>query len=180
MANKSIAKLSLNELEKGLAGLSEKTGAFLCEASSYCLVLKKHKNGVKLQVKGDFEKIFQVCWNDEITEQTENSWTDRQDLTEFGAVGIGILLILKTTEYTVIRRARKGEGIDYWLGKKDAPLPFQDAARLEISGILEGNEAKIKARIKQKKAQTFPTDGDLPVYISVTEFGKPVSYLEKK
>lgn len=133
-----------------------------------------------MKIKGDFDATFQVKWDNQITDQIRNSWNDTQDLTEFGAMGIGILLILKLTDYTVIRRARKGEGIDYWLGKKDSELPFQEFARLEISGILEGSDSKIKVRIKQKKVQTFPTDGKLPAYISVTEFSKPVSYLEKK
>ncbi len=133
-----------------------------------------------MQLKGDFETNFQVIWENQITEQTKNSWNDTQDLTEFGASGVAILLILEMTDYTVIRRARKGEGIDYWLGEKDSASPFQDSARLEISGILEGNDSKIKARIKQKKEQTFPTDGKFPAYISVIEFSKPVSHLEKK
>ncbi len=180
MTSNSAQTLSLNELEKGLPGISEKVGSFLCEASSYCFHLQKHKNGVEMHVKGDSEKVFQVTWENEITEQTRNTWNDTQDLIEFGASGVAILLTIEMTDFTVIRRAKKGEGIDYWLGKKDSILPFEDAARLEVSGILEGNESTIKTRVKQKKAQTYPTDGVFPAYISVIEFSKPVSHLEKK
>ncbi|MCU0239088.1 MAG: hypothetical protein MUC29_06570 [Pyrinomonadaceae bacterium] len=180
MTSNSTQILLLNELEKGFSGISVAWGKLLCEASSYCFDFQKHKNGVEMLLKGDSETNFQVVWENEITEQTRNAWNDTQDLTEFGASGVAILLIIKLTEYTVIRRARKGEGIDYWLGEKDSELPFQDSARLEISGILEGNESKIKARVKQKKEQTFPTDGELPAYIAVIEFSKPVSHLEVK
>lgn len=84
------------------------------------------------------------------------------------------------TEFTVIRRAVKGEGVDFWLGYKTDKEPFQDVARLEVSGILEGNESKIKARVHQKKEQTYPTDDDYSAYIVIVEFSKPVSYLERK
>ena len=107
-------------------------------------------------------------------------WKDTQELTEYAATGIAILLIVEMTEFTVIKRARKGEGIDYWLGRKSDKPPFQNKARMEVSGIFTGNETKIKARVKQKKEQTFPTDGDYPAYVIVVEFSKPVSYMEKK
>ena len=176
----SAQKLLLNELENGLPGISKAWGKFLGEASSRCLNLKNHANGVEMQVKGDSETVFQIFWNNEITEQIRKAWNDTQELTEYGATGIAVLLIVKMTEFTVIRRAVKGEGVDFWLGYKTDKEPFQDVARLEVSGILEGNESKIKARIQQKKEQTYPTDDDYSAYIVIVEFSKPVSYLERK
>ena len=170
----------MNTLKNGLPGISKAWGQFLGEASSQCLNLKNHANGVEMQVKGDSETVFRVFWNNEITEQTRNAWNDTQELTEYGAIGIAILLIVKMTEFTVIRRAVKGEGVDFWLGYKTDKEPFQNVARLEISGILEGNESKIEARVQQKKAQTYPTDDNYPAYIIIVEFSKPVSHLERK
>ncbi len=43
MTSNSAQKLSLNELEKGLPGISISWGKFLCEASSYCFDFQKHK-----------------------------------------------------------------------------------------------------------------------------------------
>ncbi len=177
---KPAQKLLLNELENGFPGMSKAWGKFLCEASSHCLSLKNHASGAEMQVKGDSETVFQVFWNNQITEQTRQAWNDTQELTEYGAMGIAVLLIREMTEFIVIRRAVKGEGVDYWLGYKTDKEPFQDVARLEISGILEGNESKIKARLKQKKKQTYPTDDDCPAFIVIVEFSKPVSHLEKK
>lgn len=173
-------KLLLNELEKGLPGISKTWGKFLCEAGFCCLDLKNHASGVEMQVKGDSESVFQIFWNDEIMEQIRNAWNDTQELTEYAATGIAICLIVEITEYTVIKRARIGEGVDYWLGFKSDKPPFRNKARLEISGIFTGDKAKIKARLKQKKDQTFPTDGEYPAYVVIVEFSKPVSYLEKK
>ena len=176
----SDRKLLLNELENGLPGISKSWGKFLCEASSHCLSLKNHASGVEMQVKGNSETVYRFFWSNEISEQTRKAWNDTQELTEYGATGIAIFLIQEMTEFMVIRRAVKGEGIDYWLGNKNDKEPFQDSARLEISGIFAGNESKIKARLKQKKRQTHPTDGDFPAYVIVVEFSKPVSYLERK
>lgn len=176
----SAQKLFLDELENGLPGISKAWGKFLGEASSYCLTLKNHASGVEMTVKGDGETVFQVFWNNKITGQTRKAWNDTQELTEYGATGIAILLIQEMTEYTVIKRARKGEEVDYWLGYKSDKPPFRNKARLEISGILEGNELKIKARLKQKLEQTNPTKSKLPTYILIVEFSKPVSYLEQK
>lgn len=133
-----------------------------------------------MNVTGTLSAIANVYWNAEITPQVLHAWEDEQELTEFGACGIAILLTLELTEYTVIRRARKGSGIDYWLGHTDAEHAFQDAARLEVSGILRGDSSDIRSRVEKKKKQTEQSDGKLPAYIIVVEFSKPESYLVKK
>jgi hypothetical protein len=86
---------------------------------------------------------FKLVWEHEISEQILNSWDDYQEATEAGATGIAFLLMLELTEFTIIRRARKGTGFDYWLGNKDAAYPFQEAARPEVSGILAGDDHEI-------------------------------------
>ncbi len=176
----SARELFLDELENGLPGISKAWGKFLGEASSFCLTLKNHESGVEMKIKGDAETIFRVFWNIEITKQTRRAWNDTQELTEYGAAGITILLIQELTEFTVIKRARKGEGVDYWLGYKSDKPPFRNKARLEVSGILEGDELKIKARLKRKTEQAKRVKSKLPTYIAVIEFSKPVSYLEQK
>jgi hypothetical protein len=108
-----------------------------------------------------------------------DAWNDLEETTEYAAYGIAILLIMEITAFTVIRRSRKGTGFDYWLGKKD-DLLFQDAARLEVSGMLKAEASAITARVKQKVQQTVPTDGTLPAYIVVVEFSNPVAHMVQK
>ncbi|MDX2098874.1 MAG: hypothetical protein SFW36_13950, partial [Leptolyngbyaceae cyanobacterium bins.59] len=103
--------------------------------------------------------------------------------TEQAAYGIAFLLILQLTNLTVIERARKGTGFDYWLGAQNAsaPLPFQRMARLEVSGIRKGNRGQIQARVKQKMEQTRVSDAQgLPAYIIVVEFSQPISIISAK
>ncbi|GAB4200193.1 MAG: hypothetical protein OHK0022_21040 [Roseiflexaceae bacterium] len=180
MLPSSIRSLVLTKLEEGLPGLNKTWGKFLAEASAVCFECSRHPKGVQLAVKGIKPTVFEVQWNIEISEQDIRSWDNDHDMAEYGACGIAVLLILELTEYTVIRRARTGDGVDYWLGSKDSPLPFQDAARLEVSGMLTGNDSKERTRIQQKKKQTEPSDGSLPAYVVVVNFQRPVSHLVQK
>lgn len=181
MCSSAIHSLILARLSQGLPGVTISIGQMLAEACAYCFDCHQHGSGVELRVEGTSACTVTVCWDQEITEQIRNAWDDQQDATEFGACGLAFLLILELTKYTVIRRARKGTGFDYWLGtKNDTELPFQDTARLEISGIFKGDSSTIRARVNKKKQQTNPTDGCLPAYIVVVEFGQPVSHMVQK
>lgn len=76
--------------------------------------------------------------------------------------------------------SRKGTGIDYWLGDKDSIL-FQKKARLEVSGILHGDETMIKSRHIMKVEQTNKSDDyQLPAFISIIEFSEPKALFTKK
>ena len=94
-------------------------------------------------------------------------------------MGIAVLLAQKEIGYTVIKRSRKGTGFDYWMGDISA-YPFQNKARLEISGIRGGNDQQVKARVQQKLKQTGRSDGALPAYVIVVEFGQPLAEVQEK
>ena len=108
-------------------------------------------------------------------------WNDIEYTTEQAAYGIAFLVIQELTDYTVIERSRRGTGFDYWLGKKGETneLPFQNAVRLEVSGIRKGDDSRVKARVKLKVEQVSPTD-DIPAYIVVVEFSNPLAFIVKK
>jgi len=112
------------------------------------------------------------------------SWKDKKEATEFGACGIAILIILDLTDYTVVSRSSTDTGIDYWLGteeNEDDPPSYINKARLEVSGILKGNNNDIQARVRKKLKQVEPSDDTaLPAYIVVVEFSKPLSLVVKK
>jgi hypothetical protein len=171
--------IDLNRIENGIPGLTTAIGKSLSEAAAHCLELKNHRSGVVLDLTGDFDHTLDVTWKNRIDEQTIRAWADIPELTEHAAVCVAILVLIELTDYTVIRRAVKGTGIDYWLGYKNA-LFLQDAARLEVSGIFDGTPKAIGRRATEKKAQTNRTDGSFPVYIAVVEFSRPMAHLERK
>lgn len=169
--------LTLTDLAKGLPGITSAFGTMLAEAGAVCFADRQHSNGVELKVDGSFQAKFQVYWQ-QISEQMKRCYNDEEFTTELGAYGVAFLLVLNLTNHTILKRSRRGTGFDYWLGKtndKDV-LPFQDKQRLEVSGIRNGDNSAVKARVNQKIKQTQPSDKTgLPALIVVVEFSAPLS-----
>jgi len=173
--------LLVNLLKQGCPGISQATGHHLSEAVLVCFDHHNYPTNTKISLDGITKGSFEVIWSDEVTDQIRNSWQEPKEMVNYGACGIAILIVLTFTKYTVIRQARIGTGIDYWLSEKDNPLPFQDSARLEISGILKGDTTTFNSRVRQKINQTEPTDKTkLPAYIVVVEFSTPMAKMVKK
>lgn len=170
--------LDLNDLGNGIPAITKYFGMVLAEAGGICLESQGHVQGVQLCVRGYSNGSYPLAWPP-ITEQTRRCWNDHEVATEHGAMGIAILLAQKEIGYTVIKRSRKGTGFDYWMGDVSA-YPFQNKARLEISGIREGNDQQVKARVQQKLKQTGRSDGALPAYVIVVEFGQPLAEVQEK
>lgn len=183
MPELSSNQLNLNLLCAGYPGIHPSKGRYLCEASALCFSNQFHNSGIELVVGGQ-DKPFYVIWNNQITDQLRRSFADQKELTEYGAEGVAILLILEIKdEFTIVERASIGTGFDYWLGKKDQSLPFANGtARLEISGIMTANpKNNIQIRLEKKKTQIKQSDNSrLPAYIVIIEFSKPESHIEEK
>jgi hypothetical protein len=172
---------SFESLRKGELGLSPTYGSFLAEAASYCLKLKKHLSPVFLHVSGIEQRRADLQWND-AGESFDTTYADLQEATEYGAYGLALAVAVTLTDIPYIERSAKGTGIDYWLSHGvDERGIFQRAARLEVSGILEGDDGTISARLNKKLAQTKRSDNtSLPAYVAIVEFGFPKMRLVKR
>jgi hypothetical protein len=170
--------LELEILAAGLPGVTRAVGAFMVEAASVCLDSQGHRAGVFLMVDGNKECKFRLQFT-AIEQATIASWKDEEVCTEYGAYCIALLLATKLTPHTVLERARKGQGFDYWLGSERKGL-FNNKARLEVSGIRKGDDSAIRSRFSIKKEQVKPSDGIAPAFICIVEFGNPKSIFEKK
>ena len=178
-----IAVLNLSRLDHGMPGISPSFGRSMAEAASVCLQQQGHRSGVELVVAGSFQSRFRIEW-DRVNEQAMRTWADPEVATEHAACGIAALLIEELTDLTVIERARKGGGFDYWLGPKSSSTPlFQAAARMEVSGIRRGSPAVVRARVRQKVEQTRASDhavGTMPALVVVVEFSRPLSEVVRR
>ena len=173
--------LDLNELGTGnIRAISPPLGPALAEAAGVCLESQGHPVGVVLNVRGYSENKYRLNWVP-ITEQSRRSWNDPELATEFGAVGVAVLLILKETGYTAIKSSRKGTGFDYWLGSETDELPMNSKARLEISGIRQGDDQAVKQRTRRKLKQISRSDDLLlPAFVIVVEFSRPLAEVRKR
>lgn len=170
--------MDLSELQHGQPGLTTEAGAFLAQAGAVCLESHGHLSGRLLVVTGALGKFTEELIWKPATAQARRTWNDLQEATEYGAVGIAILLIRQRTEHAVLKRARKGTGFDYWLGPPDSH-PFQHKARLEVSGLLRGSAEAVRTRMRQKLEQTKLSARTLPAYVVVVEFSRPLCAAEQ-
>jgi hypothetical protein len=174
-----VGTLDIARLADGYPCLTTSGGVYLAQACAVCLEEREHVPGqCRLATRGHFEASYRLTWAG-IDDQVRRQWNDEPEATEQGAVGVAILLIATLTEFQIVQRSRKGTGFDCWLGRKDDPL-FQSAARLEVSGIRVGNSRVVEGRVKQKCDQTKRSDGALPAFVVVVEFGAPVAVVVKR
>jgi hypothetical protein len=175
--------ISLAELRHPMPALTESGGGVMAEAASVCLAHCGHGISVKMEVyRGADSPSAITCTIDRlvVTETLMRAYDDLQDATEDGAYGVAIMLLKRLEGYSVVKRARKRTGFDYWLGN-EGDLSFQNRARLEVSGILTGDLSTARARLAQKLKQTIPTDyTQLPAYVVVVGYWHPASWVVKK
>jgi hypothetical protein len=94
---------------------------------------------------------------------------------------IALLMIHRLTDYKIIRQAKRQTGFDYWLGDQKEAYPYTEKARLEVSGLLKGKLKQINWRVKSKFQQSEQSnDLQLPIYVIITEFSKPISKMLEK
>lgn len=146
------------------------------------LMSRNHNSGVTFSINGLCNKDYSLEWETPLDKRAKFGWRDHQEATEYGATGIAILLAVRLTEYTTVERSFKGTGFDYYLLSRtdNDVLPFQHAARLEISGIEQGNKKTVLRRVEAKKKQTDRSDNtNLDAFISVVEFNNPMGHFVK-
>ncbi|MBI3467476.1 MAG: hypothetical protein HY000_31085 [Planctomycetes bacterium] len=183
MSESARVVLDLHKLGEGVPALTPALGQVHAECAAVCLEHQGHLESVELHVRKSPEANYELSMP-RVTDEMRRAHHDLQRATEFGACGVALLLAREVTGLTAIQQSRKGTGFDYWLGPADQPrdlLVFQNSARLEVSGILEGTDKQIIARLKQKLRQSEPSDATrLPAYAVVVEFGRPQAELAKR
>ena len=140
--------------------------------------------GAILSVFGDWNVDVELRWSAVVDDQMRRTWNNQNEMTEFAAACLGVLLVNQWTEYTIIGKAKEGSGIDFWLGNqssKDSEELFTQTGRLEVSGIFSGTRTRIKRRFEMKLIQSRQSEStNLPVIIGVSEFSEPQTRLERK
>ena len=166
--------LDLGELGRGnIPALTAAMGTALAEAGSVCLESQGHSSGATLTVRGYREGSYTVIW-EPVGEQARNlAYNDEAKATEMGAEGIAVLIAKSAIGYEVIRRSRRGDGFDYWLGVW-GETEFVAQAGLEVSGIRNGSDRQVRARVREKRLQTSQGGRQRwTTYVIVVEFSRP-------
>lgn len=175
--------LDLNQLGEGIPALTRALGEVHAECAAVCLEKEGHGETVPLRVREHSGNSFELT-RPNVTDAMRRAHFDMQRATELGACGVALLLTRELTGLTAIQQSRKGTGFDYWLGPETSSasaLPFENSARLEVSGILSGTDSQFKTRVKQKLNQSEPSDSTgLPAIAAVVEFGQPQAQVKQR
>src|SRR5262245_51936941 len=173
-----MKQLLLDDLGSAYAQLPSASGIHLAHAAAICLHDRGHRTGVHLRVHGEVEDTLEVHWRFPITRAMESFWNDMQVATGQGAYGISLVLLHEVRNWQVVERSRKKSGFDWWLGTADNY--FQQKIRLEVSGILRGDIARIKssATEKRRRLRRYPMVVS-PAIVAVVEFGTPLVWIER-
>lgn len=154
--------LKLNNLKVLIPGL-RKTADFLQGAAEYCLdaIDSDHEAtffSFKRKWLGNRRSVkkIQVVWTP-IEHQDRFAYGDKQESTEWGAVGVGLLLLHDELKFNGIMRSHKGTGVDYFISEKKT-IAFQEAQRVEFSGTLRGDVDVVRRTLKAKLNQTKASD----------------------
>lgn len=153
---------------------------YLIHRAMVCLDSQGHKSGVCFTVVFERQAItYNVTWKEDISERIKNSITDLVDAVEKSALAFTFLIIKDCTGMEVVKQAKRKSGFDYFLLDNDTDdrLIFQGekTARLEVTGILCGNNSDVESRFQEKfkralKYQQFKT---MPIYVCVVEHSEP-------
>ena len=192
--------LDLNELAAGgHPGITAEKGADLAQAGAVCLEERGHEQGVAMAVQGSVSASYRLTWTP-ADAQARRTWRDDTEATEHGAAGIAALLSIREIGYMVVMRSWKGTGFDYCLGDYDTvnvsaaerrttdalAIILEDAgitvrARVEVSGIRDGDDQAVNQRMNEKLNQTSRSDNlRIPAYAIVVEFGRPLAVVRAK
>jgi len=165
--------LNLDKIKTGLSGITPARGFLYMEAAIVSLMKRGFSSGVILKIEGDFTIDMKIEWTEKVTQSTVKSWKEESYATNYGAVGIALLLYTELLGSSYFEEAQIGTGIDFWVSKEDTgnkkALHIPKEARLEISGL--GKEKignTVNMRIGQKKRQITSSDTtNLPGWIIV-------------
>ena len=178
--------IDVDHLREAIPEMSESLVEYIYDAIVMCLNHHHHQTGVPCELR-DFEKTqaaAALVWTRSYSDRIERTFGETSYAVEFAAEGIACLTIRAFTEYTVIERSIKHDGVDFWLADKDEAgrYPFQRAARMESKGITQARSlSDIRSSVTKGIEQTKQSDHThLPVYIIATEFSQPVIYLVQR
>lgn len=178
----ALEEIFVNDFKNVCPEISGIQCASYAEGCAVALEEQGHQPPIELLVDGDFSRRYALLWE---KPSSKRGWKEPRDFAEAGAIALAFHLTTRLTEYQVIEQAPIGKGgFDYYLGyKEDHPNYDPDNfmnARLEISGTNKGIK-ELSNRVQKKLEQVKPSDSwNIPAYIAVTDFSKPVTFIKKK
>ena len=174
-----MPRLSIEALDTRHPGLNEHAAGFLSDAARVCLH-RHHRAPTEISIRNDEAVLTaDIDWT-EPDSRCLASHGNRDDATRDGACACVIAAVELTNGLVAIGRAQTKEGADYYVAPAGATVgDFEDAIRLEVSGLNEGQEHEVAARLNQKVVQARSGKSPLPAIAGVIGFRERLLLLKK-
>ena len=140
---------------------------------------RDHESPANLSVFLDLGSTshVEVEW-DEPSAEDRRAHGNTDDATEFAAYGLGLIATDVTLSLVALRRAQRRSGGDYWLVPAGSEIGADDAqdfdrtdmVLLEVAGIDQDTEAKMRSRLSQKTKQVRRYEKNLRALALVVGF----------
>lgn len=165
-------KLRIQNLDARHPGLTAGIALGFREAAEVCLD-RHHSPPTSLTVDRR-KQINAVAEWQAPDDRTKHAWANEIDTTEAGAYCVALAAIELTDDLVAVRRAETHTGADYYVAPRGtSPGDLEEAFRLEVSGMNEGDQASVKTRLRQKLEQTARGRSSLPAIAAVVAFSPP-------
>ncbi len=181
MANTVI--LDMDDLNADIPALTDALTLRMQEAVVMCMEPHGHSSGVSCDLR-NFDEVLadlRIQWKMSYSESIRRSFGDSRNAAERAGEAIAILTVLAVTDYTVVDRARIGDGFDFWLSQTDddEDYLFQQNMGLESKGLSHAQyPSDITGAIKDGLAQIVESkNAEVPALVVATEFSKPTIYM---
>lgn len=106
----------------------------------------------------------------------QRTWNNRDDATRDAAYIVSLATVEKELGMVALSRAETRTGADYYVGMPNA-IDLEEAFRLEVSGVDQGDASAIRKRNREKQAQALRGNSCLPAYTSVVGFREAIVLL---
>jgi len=165
-------EIRIQDLDARHPGVTAGVALSFREAAEVCFA-RHHSPPTDLKVERGKEITATAEWQTPDA-RTKHAWANEIDTTEAGAYCVALAALELTDDLVAVRRAETHTGADYYVAKKGTSAgDLEDAFRLEVSGIDEGNQTSVKTRLRQKLDQTARGRSSLPAIAAVVAFSPP-------
>lgn len=175
--------LDLDDLNTDTPALTASLAIYMQEAVVMCMNPHNHAPGVLCAVRDLDDELdtVRIQWRLSDSEQIRRAFGNARNAAEKAGEAIAILTVTALTDYTVVERARIGNGFDFWISRSDDDQDylFQHMIGLECKGLSNASyRSEIVAAVNRgiKQIKESP-NADFPALVLVTEFSRPEVYM---
>jgi hypothetical protein len=156
-------------------GVSEEVCRAYSQAAEVCLG-RHHTPPVTLlrvECKGRDPSRFLGWWAADETAQ--RAWRNRDDATRDGAYVVSLAVVEAELGMVALSRADTRSGADYYIGAPGS-RDLEEASRLEVSGLDEGNRTEMRRRLRDKESKRREDIASCRLTPALWASGRPPSW----